>query len=183
MLSAILATLTGKAGRQAVRREPATAPKAANDNGAPVGQARPIVTFRVGDQSYALDLRSVHDIRRWTPPAALRRSTLVRGVVELDGAHVPVLDLGVCLGHEPAPATVKPTGRQCVIIIGLADGFAGLLVDAVTGVSTAAPGNVKPLPMFDEANAAGLIDGIITVNGEPVTLISGRKAALPIALS
>jgi purine-binding chemotaxis protein CheW len=178
MLSAILATLTGKTGRQAARSESATAPKAANDNGTPVGQVRPIVTFRVSDQSYALDLRSVHDIRRWTPPAALRRSTLVRGVVELDGAHVPVLDLGVCLGQD----AVRTTGKQCVIIIGLADGFAGLLVDAVTGVSTAAPGNIKPLPMFDEANAAGCIDGIITVNGEPVTLISGRKAALPVML-
>ena len=171
--SAILATLTA-------RQDPSGpgAPKPANDNGASAGQERPIVTFRVGDKSYALDLRSVHDIRRWTPPGALRRSTLIRGVVELDGAQVPVLDLGVCLGRE----AVAATGKACVIIVGLADGFAGLLVDSVIGVNTAVQSNVRPLPMFDEANAAGCIDGIIIVNGEPVTLISGRKAALPIAL-
>src|SRR5437763_1721474 len=56
--------------------------------------AREYITFRIGAQYYCIDIMSVREIRGWTPATALPRApAFVRGVINLRGVVLPIIDL------------------------------------------------------------------------------------------
>jgi purine-binding chemotaxis protein CheW len=72
----------------------------------------------------------------------------VRGVINLRGAAVPVLDLSVRFGRQPGPVTK----RTCIVIVEIDAAGArhdiGLVVDAVNAVLDIPVGDIEPPPVF-----------------------------------
>src|SRR5687768_15597335 len=107
------------------------------------------LTFSLADEEYAVSVLSVREIIEYdavtrvpsTPP-------WIRGVINLRGGVVPVVDLAVKLGLAERPVT----RRTCIVILEVAlDGeqlLMGILADAVNQVVDIAPSEVEPVPSF-----------------------------------
>jgi purine-binding chemotaxis protein CheW len=107
------------------------------------------LTFRLGGEEYAVGILQVREILRFEEitrvPAA---PPSIRGVLNLRGAVVPVVDLALKFG---LPETVV-TPRTCIVIVEVVmEGEAtvmGVLADAVSQVIELGPGDVEPPPSF-----------------------------------
>ena len=102
-----------------------------------------MVAFRIGEQEYCMDIMSVREIRGWTPATPLPHSpTYVRGVINLRGAVLPIVDLSGRLGYEP----VEPSARHVIIVAQTVNQVVGLLVDEVSDILTLLEENLQPTP-------------------------------------
>ncbi|MEW6444552.1 MAG: chemotaxis protein CheW [Pseudomonadota bacterium] len=98
-------------------------------------------------------------------------SSLVRGVINLRGQVVPVIDLAVRLGEPPS----TPSRRSCIIIVDLRQGEdvteIGFMVDSVTEVVEIPDDMIEPAPAFGADMPVEFIQGMGKVNGAFVTLL------------
>ena len=63
------------------------------------------VAFRAGALEFCINIMSVREIRGWTPATAIPRApSYIRGVINLRGAVVPVIDLS---GPTPGPSACR----------------------------------------------------------------------------
>lgn len=107
------------------------------------------LTFLLGEEVFALDIRSVREIIQYAPMTTVPlMPDFVRGVINLRGAVVPVIDLHARFGRRPACVGKK----TCVVIFdSMRDGERtelGLMVDAVSEVVDIAADAVEPPPNF-----------------------------------
>ena len=73
-----------------------------------------LVSFRIGEQEFCVDIMAVREIRGWAPATPLPQTPpYMRGVINLRGAVLPILDLAVRL---ELPAT-EPSARSVIIVI------------------------------------------------------------------
>jgi purine-binding chemotaxis protein CheW len=128
-----------------------------------------LISFRIGDQEYCVDIMSVREIRGWTPATQLPQSpSFVRGVINLRGAVLPIVDLGARLGM----AITEPTARHVIIVTRIADQLVGLLVDAVCDILTVTKDVVQPTPDVACDMARNFVRGLLAVEGRMISLIS-----------
>src|SRR5262245_14787428 len=145
-------------------RERATMASAASiaaTSGAPAVQC---LSFLFHDEAYALPLLRVREIVRFEGATRVPRvAPWVRGVVNLRGSVVPVLDLGVWL----AKAESVVTSRTCLLIveaIGGSDGSAlGLVIDGVDQVLDLPSDALEPPPSFGTLMPPEFIAGMVRV--------------------
>src|SRR5689334_21989594 len=104
---------------------------------------RELISFRVGEQEFCVDIMSVREIRGWTPASPMPHSPpYVRGVINLRGAVLPVIDLAARLGLGVADAT----DRHVIIVARIGNRTVGLLVDAVSDILTVTDETIQPPP-------------------------------------
>ncbi len=119
------------------------------------------LTFLLGGEVFALSIQSVKEILQYTAPTSVpMMPECIRGVINLRGSVVPVMDLAVRFGRP-----VSTVGRRtCIVILELAvDGVThrfGLLADAASEVLEIAADAIEPVPEFgvriDSRFVAGL---------------------------
>jgi purine-binding chemotaxis protein CheW len=120
---------------------------------------RQFVSFVVGDQHYGVDIMAVREIKAWTGTTPLPNSPAhVRGVINLRGAIVPVIDLRKRFGHELTEAT----SSHVVVIVAIGDIQNGLLVDAVSDIVTVNRKDIAPIPSMDGEDRNPYFQGLIT---------------------
>ena len=86
---------------------------------------------------------SVREIRGWTPATALPHTpNFVRGVINLRGFVLPIIDLASRFGFPPT----EPTAQHVIIVTQIANRTVGLLVDAVSDILTVTDDLVQPTP-------------------------------------
>lgn len=108
------------------------------------------LSFGLGDAEYSVEIMSVREIRGWTRTTSLPHSpSYVRGVINLRGAVLPVIDLAVRLG---LPAS-EPEERNVIIVVDVDARTMGLRVDAVSDILTLSEDQLQPPP--DVATNAG----------------------------
>lgn len=91
------------------------------------------LSFGLGENEYSVEIMSVREIRGWTRTTSLPRSPgYVRGVINLRGAVLPVIDLAMRLG---LPET-EPEDRNVIIVVDVDSRMMGLRVDAVSDILT-----------------------------------------------
>ena len=113
------------------------------------------ISFDVGDEAYCLDIKSVREIRGWSRTTPLPHSPLaIRGVINLRGAIMPVVDLRARLGQ----GLTETSERHVIIVVHAGDSTFGLLVDAVQETLVVKSEDIQPPPEFTERS---LVDGII----------------------
>ena len=84
---------------------------------------RQFVSFVIGEQHYCVDIMAVREIKAWTGTTALPNSPAhIRGVINLRGAIVPVIDLRKRFGQE----LTEPTPAHVVVIVAVGDVQNGL---------------------------------------------------------
>jgi purine-binding chemotaxis protein CheW len=133
------------------------------------GAARELIAFAVGKQEFCIDVMSVREIRGWTPATVLPHSQpFVRGVINLRGAVLPIMDLAVRLGFPPAEAM----GRHVIIVVQVGSQYVGLLVDAVSDILTVNDSEVLPPPDVASDMAKRFVCGLLAMEGRMLSILS-----------
>jgi purine-binding chemotaxis protein CheW len=135
------------------------------------------LTFSLGDESYAVDIRTVREIIQYGAMTTVPLMPgFVRGVINLRGAVVPVIDLHARFGR-PAAAVGK---RTCIVIFDAnRDGEhveLGLMVDSVSEVIEIAAAAIEPPPNFGTAVRRDFIRGMGKVDKRFVIILEPDKA-------
>lgn len=135
---------------------------ATNDN-------QEFVAFRVGAQEFCVDIMSVREIRGWTPATPLPHTPhYVRGVINLRGAVLPIVDLASRFGLPPA----EPTPRSVIIVVQIKKQIVGLLVDAVSDIFTTTGASWQSTPEIASETVKTIVRGIYALEGRMISLVT-----------
>jgi len=139
---------------------------------------RELLVFRVGRQEFGIDAMRVREIRGQTQATALPRAPpYIRGVINLRGAVLPIVDLALRLGL-PGPA---PSARNVIIVVQIAEQQVGLLVDAVSDILTAFDADLQPAPEVASELVRVFVRGLLPVGARMISLMS-LEQVLPAVL-
>lgn len=115
------------------------------------------LSFRVGREEYGIDILRVQEIRSYVAPTRLASAqNTVKGVINLRGVIVPIVDLRLLLGCERAECTVS----TIVIVLNLRSRVIGAVVDAVSDVIAFKPEQIESAPQMNSNVDARHITGI-----------------------
>jgi purine-binding chemotaxis protein CheW len=132
-------------------------------------EIRELIAFRVGRQEFSINIMSVREIRGWTSATRLPKAPrYIRGVINLRGAVLPIIDFAVRLG---LPAT-EPTARNVIIVVQIQQKQIGLLVDAVSDILTLNSSKIQPTPDIASDTVSSFLRGLIPVDGRMISLIA-----------
>jgi purine-binding chemotaxis protein CheW len=132
------------------------------------------LTFMLGGEIFAIGILSIKEIIEYHDLTIVpMMPAAVRGVINLRGAVVPVMDLQARFGRVSAPVTK----RTCIVIVEVddADGgrqVLGVIVDAVNEVLEIAPADIEPPPAFGAGVRTDFISGVGKVRGRFVILLA-----------
>jgi purine-binding chemotaxis protein CheW len=135
------------------------------------------LTFTLGDEMFAMDIRTVREIIQHAAMTVVPMTPdFIRGVINLRGAVVPVIDLQSRFGRTPAVVGKK----TCVVIFDATqDGEKvelGLMVDAVSEVIEIAPADIEVPPQFGSSIQRDYIRGMGKVKGEFIVILEPERA-------
>lgn len=130
------------------------------------------LTFMLGRETFALGILSIKEILEYSPPTEIpMMPAFIRGVVNLRGAAVPVVDLSARFNRPSASVTKK----TCVVIIETRVGdeghVIGVVVDAVNEVLEIPDSEIEPAPSFGASIRADFIQGMGKVRGKFVIIL------------
>ena len=109
---------------------------------------REYLTFRVGREEYGMDILRVQEIRRYAEPVRIAHaSPLFRGVSDLRGVVVPIVDLRLKFGQTDP----RYDDETVTVILNVASRVIGVIVDAVSDVVTLTNEQMRPVPEFSAA--------------------------------
>lgn len=147
------------------------------DPGAQATGTRQFLTFSLGEEVFAMDIRTVREIiQHGSMTTVPLMPEFVRGVINLRGAVVPVIDLQARFGRPPARVGKK----TCVVIFdAMRDGERvelGLMVDAVSEVIALEPSQIEPPPNFGSAVRREFIAGMGKVGDRFLIVLEPDRA-------
>ena len=115
------------------------------------------LTFRLGEEEYGIDILRVQEIRSYEPPTRIANApAFIKGVVNLRGVIVPIVDLRIKLGCESA----EYNSFTVVIVLNVKGRVVGAVVDSVSDVLELQGDAVKPAPEMNSAVDLSFITGI-----------------------
>jgi purine-binding chemotaxis protein CheW len=130
---------------------------------------RKLIALRVGGQEFCVDIMSVREIRGWTPATPLPQSLdYVRGVINLRGVVLTIVDLAARLGFPP----VEPTGSHVIMVAQVGDQPIGLLVDAVSDILVVNADQIQPTPNVGSELASVFVRGVVAHEGRMISMIA-----------
>lgn len=135
------------------------------------------LTFSLGDELFAIDIRSVREIIQYASMTTVPlMPAFVRGVINLRGAVVPVIDLQSRFGRRSAIVGKK----TCVVIFdAVREGEKvelGLMVDSVSEVVDIAATSIEPAPQFGASIQREFIKGMGKVDGAFIVILEPERA-------
>lgn len=136
--------------------------------GAAPGLPTQIVTFRITDRVFGVDVAVVREIKGWQPTTALPDAPAhVLGVINLRGQIVPVHDLGLRLGIVGSGGT----GSKVVIVLDVHDQPCGIVADAVSDILDVAPADFRASPVAS-AGSQSLVSTLVVKNDVVIALLN-----------
>src|SRR5690242_2576673 len=119
------------------------------------------LTFMQGGEMFAMGILGIKEIIEYSTLTEVpMMPASVRGVINLRGAVVPVVDLGVRFGRKPGAVTK----RTCIVIVEVllkdTRQDVGVVVDAVNEVLEIAPEEIEPAPTFGTRIRTDFIEGM-----------------------
>ena len=127
------------------------------------------LTFRLNDQDYGIAINKVQEIREWTKVTPLPNSpSYIKGMINLRGAIVPVIDLRMRFGLE----TLARDGFTVIIVVNVGGRLAGIVVDTVSDVVSVDPGQRRALPEFEGQANRRFIEGLAQIDDRLMVLLN-----------
>jgi len=134
-----------------------------------LGAAGQFITCALDAAEYGIDIMAVREIKGWSETTVIPHAPAwIRGVINLRGVIVPILDLRARFGM---PLTVT-TPMHVVVIIQCGARTTGLLVDAVSDIISVGPEEVRPVPEVGTGAPASLLTGLVPLERGMVALVS-----------
>ena len=141
----------------------------------PAGELH-LVTFALGREEYGIPVTQVREVIRVGDITRVPQAPPhVRGVTNLRGRILPVVELRSRLGLEPA----TPTSRSRIVVVDVRDRVLGLMVDAVLQVVKVPIETVAPTPEEVRTADSEYIGGVARWNNRLVILLELEQALLP----
>lgn len=126
------------------------------------------LTFTLGREEYAIDILKVQEIRGYEPPTAIVDAPpFLKGVINLRGAIVPIVDLRIKF-HLGEPRYDRFT---VVIILNLGGRVVGVVVDGVSDVVALDAESLRPPPEFAGIASARHILGLGTLGSRMIIVL------------
>jgi purine-binding chemotaxis protein CheW len=129
---------------------------------------REYLSFVLGDAQYCIDILKVQEIRTYETPTRIANApAFIKGVMNLRGNIVPIIDLRVKFGlAEP-----RYDSQTVVIVLNVAKRTIGVVVDGVSDVIVVPAADIKPPPELGGALDMQYLQGLATVAGQMLILI------------
>ncbi|MGE5492783.1 MAG: chemotaxis protein CheW [Actinomycetota bacterium] len=139
-------------------------------------EVRQYLTFSLGGEMFAVGILNVKEIIEYGHLTEIpMMPAFIRGVINLRGAVVPVIDLAARFGGQPT----QVGRRSCVIIIEIADGDTtqdiGVLVDSVSAVLDIPDSEIEPPPAFGAKIRTDFIEGMGKISGKFVIILNVQQ--------
>jgi purine-binding chemotaxis protein CheW len=137
-----------------------------NEDAADSG-SRVFLTFTIAEVIYAIDILNVIEIigmQRITPVPDV--AEYVRGVINLRGQVIPVLDVRARFGIQQVPYH----DRTCIIVVDFRGSKVGLVADGVNDVSSVVEGEIEPPAYMNRETKSRFVSGLFR-SGETVKLL------------
>ncbi len=133
------------------------------------------ITFQIGEQILGIDIMAVREIRAWSPTTALPHvANHVRGVVNLRGTVLPVMDLRARLGW----GETDPSARHVIMVVRVNEQLQGLIVDAVNDIVTIDEDNLQAPPDVSGNRLGELIRGLASIDDRMVMILALEALAI-----
>jgi purine-binding chemotaxis protein CheW len=130
------------------------------------------LTFALGDEAFGLEISNVTEIVGVQPITQIPEvPAYVRGVINLRGKIIPVIDVRLRFGRESA----EFDDRTCIIVVDIEDICVGLIVDSVSEVITIDDANVVPPPDYRTGVQTRYIKAIGKVGNDVKLLLDCQK--------
>jgi len=134
----------------------------------PVQAPSQLISFAIGDDQYGVDIMAVREIKGWTAITSLpNQPEYVRGVVNLRGVIVPIVDLRCRFGQ----GLTEATPMHIVIIVQIDSKPIGLLADRVLDIVSLDAAQVRPVPRVAQSQRLNFLCGLATTDGAMIALI------------
>jgi len=126
------------------------------------------LTFRLGTEEYGIDILKVQEIRSYEQPTRIANApAFIKGVVNLRGVIVPIVDLRVKLNC----VSVEYNDFTVVIVLNVKGRVVGAVVDSVSDVLELGAGTIKHAPEMHTSVDTSFITGIGNVNDRMLILM------------
>lgn len=134
------------------------------------------LTFQLGGEMFAVGILNIKEIIEYGSVTEIPMvPPFIRGVINLRGAVVPVIDLASRFGGKRS----EVSRRTCIVIIELTEGEErqdiGVVVDSVSEVLEIPASEIEPPPAFGARIRADFIEGMGKVNGKFVIILDVAK--------
>ena len=132
------------------------------------------LTFRLGQEEYGIDILRVQEIRSYEPPTRIANAPpFVKGVVNLRGVIVPIVDLRLKLGCD----SVEYNSFTVVVVLNVRGRVVGAVVDSVSDVLQLSGEAIKPAPEMNTSVDTRFITGIGSI-GERMLILMDIQALM-----
>lgn len=134
------------------------------------------LTFTLGGEMFAIGILNIKEILEYGQLTAVpMMPSFIRGVINLRGSVVPVVDLSVRFGGNAS----EVTKRSCIVIIEVATEdsrqYLGVVVDTVSEVLAIPESEIEPTPSFGARIRVDFIAGMGKVDGDFVIILDVDK--------
>ncbi len=161
MTNRAAAAFANNAGAAQIAWDPADAVAAGSD-------IIQFVSFAIGDDHYGVDIMAVREIKGWSEITRLpKQPDYVRGVLNLRGVIVPIIDLRCRFGQ----GLTEATPLHVIIIVQIGPQLIGLLADRVSDIISVDPPKIKQVPKVVHSDRLDFLSGIVTADAAMIALI------------
>lgn len=136
-----------------------------------------LLTFQLANQEYSLDIMSVREIRGWTRTTPLPHAPkYMKGVINLRGTVLPVMDLSQRLGLKPR----EHTDRNVIIVVSHEDTMTGLLVDAVSDIIALTADDLQPPPDLHGNTGPNVVSALTLIEERMIRVLDLSSIVIPL---
>ena len=130
----------------------------------PVAHQGEYLTFRLGAEEYGIDILRVQEIRSYEQPTRIANApAFLKGVVNLRGVIVPIIDLRLKLGCLNEHGQAEYNHFTVVIVLNVRGRVVGAVVDSVSDVLALGGDTIRPAPGMNATIDTSFITGIGSV--------------------
>lgn len=134
------------------------------------------LTFLLSDEEFGVDILSVQEIRVWTPVTELPNTpSYLKGVINLRGTIVPIVDLRERFGGEPQDYSDTTVTIILRIESAAGDAVAGIVVDAVSDVYKFGTDQIRSSPNLGSRIEHRFIQGMAMSDDRIIILLDSEK--------
>jgi purine-binding chemotaxis protein CheW len=126
------------------------------------------ISFAIGDDQYGVDIMAVREIKGWSSITRLpKQPEYLRGVLNLRGVMVPIVDLRCRFGQGLTEATPV----HIVIVVQIGAKTIGLLADRVLDIISVDASQIKAVPRVSRDARVDFLSGLVTAEEAMIALI------------
>jgi purine-binding chemotaxis protein CheW len=127
------------------------------------------ISFAIGDEQYGVDIMAVREIKGWSSVTQLpNQPEYMRGVLNLRGVMVPIVDLRCRFGQ----GLTEATAMHVVIVVHVGIKTVGLLADRVLDIVAVDASQIQPVPQVSRSVRTDFLSGLVTIETTMIALIN-----------